>query len=436
MMWKDNELLIEIPLPRVKNRPLIVAHPASGSNYTAAWNVMIEHGEDFVLVCDDVGPHYPDEWPYHCNEVGAEYFVRMQNSTHGDRIYRNPDLKFDNLLVHRQKTALEGFQSMPLVDVLFVDWIPPFSENTPDLPFKKVAAAMADTCRDGGIILLDEKARRNFPHWFEFEDGEFGLEYLGRAEWPIPSLEMTQRVEISAEVFRVHNTKKQADVDDFLSTLTMERRMSPKELKLMRKRIPRRNDSLPDKDIWWERKFDSTFHQGFDEPEWPMPQASPWDFGRYKLWIDDLIKDSKRLRPISREIRSVNVGFEVQLIHGDIADHLDWLFLNNNSIILRRKHMVKCLERCPMLGERAIKLQPKWEDPLIQEMKWSGNESTPDLTSKLLDLSKDEINVATIAHSQANLEQLLDQCSKWKKENPNSPLESFTIFYLDEADYQ
>ena len=435
MMWKDNELIIEIPLPRVKDRPLIVAHPAAGSNYSAAWNVMIEHGEDFVLVCDDVGPHYPDEWPYHCDEVGAEYFVRMQNSTQGDRVYRNPDLKFDNLLVHRQMTALEGFQSMPLVDVLFVDWLPPFSENTPDLTFKKVAAAMADACRDGGIILLDEKAREHFPHWFEFEDGEFGLEHLGRAEWPILSLEMTQRVGISAEVFRVHNAKKQQGVDDFLSTLTMERRMSAKELKLMRKRMPRRNDSLPDKDEWWERKFDSTFHQGFIAPEWPMPQASPWDFGRYKLWIDDLIKNPERLKPISRDIRTLKIGFKIQLIHGDIKNHAEWLFLQNTSVILRAKQMVQCLEACPMLAERAIKLQPKWEDPLIQEMKWSGENATPDLTKKLLDLSKGQKNVATIAHEQGELENLLSQCKQWLKDNPNAGLECFTIFHLDKADY-
>ena len=60
MLWKNNQLFTDIPFPKVKDRPLIVAHPGAHMNYLASWNVMVDNEAPFVLVCDDLSPAYPD----------------------------------------------------------------------------------------------------------------------------------------------------------------------------------------------------------------------------------------------------------------------------------------------------------------------------------------------------------------------------------------
>ena len=60
MLWKNNQFFTDIPFPKVKDRPLIVAHPGAHMNYLASWNVMVDNEAPFVLVCDDLSPAYPD----------------------------------------------------------------------------------------------------------------------------------------------------------------------------------------------------------------------------------------------------------------------------------------------------------------------------------------------------------------------------------------
>ena len=48
MLWKDNQIFCDVPLPKVEDRPLIVSHPGAHGNYLASWNVMVDHGEPFV----------------------------------------------------------------------------------------------------------------------------------------------------------------------------------------------------------------------------------------------------------------------------------------------------------------------------------------------------------------------------------------------------
>ena len=65
MLWKNNQFFTDIPFPKVKDRPLIVAHPGAHMNYLASWNVMVDNEAPFVLVCDDLSRHdgisYPKE---------------------------------------------------------------------------------------------------------------------------------------------------------------------------------------------------------------------------------------------------------------------------------------------------------------------------------------------------------------------------------------
>lgn len=35
MLWKDNQIFCDVPLPKVEDRPLIVSHPGAHMNYLA-----------------------------------------------------------------------------------------------------------------------------------------------------------------------------------------------------------------------------------------------------------------------------------------------------------------------------------------------------------------------------------------------------------------
>ena len=79
MFWKNDEPFLEIPIPEPEDRPLIVYHPAAGINYLSSWSILVENQNPFVLVCDDIGPHYPDDWPFTRDITNSEYFVRKNH---------------------------------------------------------------------------------------------------------------------------------------------------------------------------------------------------------------------------------------------------------------------------------------------------------------------------------------------------------------------
>ena len=97
---------------KVKDRPLIVAHPGAHMNYLASWNVMVDNEAPFVLVCDDLSPAYPDGWWSSHSQNNSEYFARISNPQGIGQAYRNPDLGFQNLLIHRETEAKKGAQGL------------------------------------------------------------------------------------------------------------------------------------------------------------------------------------------------------------------------------------------------------------------------------------------------------------------------------------
>lgn len=436
MMWKDDLLFVEVPLPKAIDGLLIVVHPAAGGNYLASWNVMIEHAQPFVLVCDDVHPHYPDMWPHHTDDLGNEYFARIANPIGGGAAYRNPNLGFQNLLVHRELEGKEGYLSIPEIDILYLDWLTPFVDDDRK-SFMDCIAVMASRVKDGGIIILDKKHQGVCPQWFNFpEDGEFdvadgiSLQHIGKGVWPILGLEMPHGTIIEAEILRVNNSNQLGGTDDFLASLMVERRMDVASLKMMKNNVPQRWVEHPDRDYWIERYLDHVDSPSLPELEYPYPLAGPWNADRYKDWVQWLIDKSHHLRPVKRHAREFLFGgIKTIIIHGDITDHADWLFLKDASLILRNKQLATCLSRCLSLKTKAVKLQPKWEFQPIASLKWSGEDATDGLTHKLLNLALSPI-VATIAHGNATLEQL-----ELDLQTFDGPIEQLIIFHLDEDDY-
>ena len=119
---------------------------------------------------------------------------------------------------------------------------------------------------------------------------------------------------------------------------------------------------------------------------------------------------------------------DVTLVHGDITEHVDWLESINASLVLRRKLLTKCLELNPFLWKNSVNLQPKWENPPIPKLKWSGEDATDSLTSKLMKLSKTSV-LATIVHGLATLEDLKTQLTSCQD------IDEILIFYSDDNDY-
>ncbi len=446
MLWKDNQIFCDVPLPKVEDRPLIVSHPGAHMNYLASWNVMVDHGEPFVLVCDDFGPAYPDGWWAQHSKNGMEYFARLQNPQGVGQAYRNPDLPFQNLLVHRELDANKGMEDFPLIDIMYVDFIDIFLtyEGKADWrpTFLAAAPKMVEKVRDGGVLIIDRKNVHEDcgPQWLEFPQGEFQvapgitLEHVGKGEWLILDLELNGgKNEIEAEVFRVSNSNPLGNLDDFLAALMKERRLAPDDLKELKGTLPERWPEHPTHAEYCERLFEHYDHpQAFDRPLYPEPLVSSWDADQYEEWLQWLIDHPDNLRPIERNERILQMGnTKVRLVHGPIQAHLDWLQIRNASLVVRGSLREICLSQNIFLKKNAANLQPffRWKKP-IRHMKWSGNEATPNLTQELLKLSKTNV-MATISHGLGTLEELEAALIDY-----DGPVEELVIFHLDEGDYR
>jgi hypothetical protein len=88
-----------------------------------------------------------------------------------------------------------------------------------------------------------------------------------------------------------------------------------------------------------------------------------------------------------------------------------------------------CLSKWCWLQNNSVDLQPKWDSPLIPKLKWSGQDSTPELTLKLLELAKSDV-VATIVHGNGSLKELKKQLRKYKGD-----VKHLIIFHKDSGDY-
>jgi hypothetical protein len=435
MMWKNGYLFSSVPLPKVEGRPLIVSHPAADLNYINSWSIMVENDQPFILFCDDLGPRYPDDLPFIEDSLKHEYFSRIANPIIGGRAYRNPGLGYQNMLVHRQKDAIEGFNDIPLVDILYIDWLDIFPDGNGQSTFSEIMPKLARKVRDGGLIILDRKHDKVAPSWFTYSNlllstsHDVCLEHIGRGEWLIPYVDLPHTREIVAEVFKVTNNKAQEGVEEFLSSLMMERRLTPRDLKKIKHKLPKRWPGHPDRDSWMEKYMDYLDFPEMGEPYLPLPPLSSWKISEYSTWVQSLIDNPEQLRPIGRNERKLDLGIRVTLVNGDILDHLDWLLCNDASVVLRGRLMSKCLSKWCWLQTKAVDLQPKWEKPLIPKLIWSGPDATPNLTLKLLELAKSPV-VATIVHGDATLVQLKNQLKGY-----DGDVEHLIIFHKDEFDY-
>ncbi len=259
-------------------------------------------------------------------------------------------------------------------------------------------------------------------------------EPLGKAEWFIipegVELYHSGNQDIFADLFRISQKKQFPDCFDFLANLIKHRRMSVEELQEVIEKPPKRwpfHMSVNQYYNSWNR------HQEFGSGryEHPVPQGTPWKDEMFAQWIEWLIEHPDQLRPTKRKERHLKIGeVDVTLVHGDIAENLDWLESKNASLVLRRKLLTKCLVINPFLWKNSVNLQPKWEHPPIPKLIWSGKESTYNLSLKLMIKSKTK-TFATISHSEGKIESLLNGLKLMP-----ILLNQVIIFHIEEQDYK
>ena len=443
MLWKNNQFFTDIPFPKVKDRPLIVAHPGAHVNYLASWNVMVDNEAPFVLVCDDLSPAYPDGWWSPHSHNNAEYFARISNPQGIGQAYRNPDLGFQNLLIHREMEAKKGLKDYPFVDIMYIDFPEIFLERGFDFQSKEpvllqAASLLSSKVRDEGLIIFDLKNASqdtSLPKELIEINEDISWEYMGKAEWIIipkgVDLFHSGNQDVQAVIYKVRNKNKFPDCFDFLASLMKERRLSTDELENIKHLPPRWPFHIHQSeyiDAWLR-------HAEFGGTEpflHPMPLDSAWKEEEYKEWIQWLIQHPDQLRPQKRHERTMMIGnVEVTFVHGNILDHLDWLESINASLVLRRNLLTKCLERNPYLIKNSVNLQPRWDINPIPNLKWSGVHATKKLTYQIMRISQTNAP-ATIAHGDGSYKQILESCTLKDGDLP----QKLVIFYKDSNDYE
>ena len=442
MLWKNNQFFTDVPFPKVKDRPLIVAHPGAHMNYLASWNVMVDNEAPFVLVCDDLSPAFPDGWWSSHSQNNSEYFARISNPQGFGQAYRNPDLGFQNLLIHREMEAKKGLKDYPFIDIMYIDFPEIFLEggfdsesNEPML--LQAASLLSAKVRDEGLIIFDLKNASqdiSLPKVLVEINEDISWEYMGKAEWFIipkgVDLFHSGNQDVQAVIYKVRNNNKFPDCFDFLASLMKERRLTIDELGNIKHLPPRWPFHIHQSEYIdaWLRHAEFGGNEPFLHP---MPLDSAWKEEEYKEWIEWLMQHPEQLRPQDRQERTMKIGgVDVTFVHGDILDHLDWLESINASLVLRRKLLTKCLEKNPYLIKNSVNLQPRWDINPISNLKWSGSESTTNLTRLMMELCNTD-TMATISHGDGSLEYMLGNL----KSLVNISVNRVIIFHRDMNDF-
>ena len=443
MLWKNNKFFTDIPFPKVKDRPLVVAHPGAHMNYLASWNVMVDNEAPFVLVCDDLSPAYPDGWWSSHSQNNSEYFARISNPQGIGQAYRNPDLGFQNLLIHREMEAKKGLKDYPFIDIMYIDFPEIFLEGGFDFESEEpvllqAASLLSSKVRDEGLFIFDLKNASqdlSLPKGLIEINEDISWEYMGKAEWFIipkgVDLFHSGNQDVQAVIYKVRNKNKFPDCFDFLASLMKERRLTIDELGNIKHLPPRWPFHIHQSEYIdaWLRHAEFGGNEPFLHP---MPLDSAWKGEEYKEWIQWLIQHPEQLKPQERKERTMKIGdVDVTFVHGDILDHLDWLESINASLVLRRKLLTKCLEKNPYLIKNSVNLQPRWDINPIPNLKWSGSESTKNLARLMMELCNTD-TMATISHRDGTLKSLLESL----KHASNVAPKRLILFHLDHGDYQ
>ena len=356
-----------------KDRPLLLFHPACDRNYPSSWQLLLDIGAEFIHICNDIGPVYPEMFRH---ESGYQYFTRFGDmNRYEGQVYHNSQLKINHRQIHIEGDARQTLDTLPLVDIYYDDYPHAlFYEGGMDV--KSYLEKVSENIVDGGLLIFDLK---NFQHSNEVENWSYKLkqeslggkvEYLGRAEW-LNLTDIAIHNSSTAYVFKIHNEKeKSVQFSDWVKGVIPEYSCRNWLFSNISSRSVQKFSHIhsvsPDhyQEMWRN-------HIEYGSPMWsdyPAFETSVLDYVEYgksikrgeQKYLDDLIKKYEN-KP------------GIKTVKADIFDHLHWLWLNNYTVILRDKHEKKARRICPMLGQKLISVSSN--QYLNSKIGWSGEES-------------------------------------------------------------
>ena len=146
-----------------KDRPLLLFHPACDRNYPSSWQLLLDIGAEFIHICNDIGPAYPEMFRY---ESGYQYFTRFGDmNRYEGQVYHNSQLEVNHRQIHIEGDARQTLDTLPLVDIYYDDYpYALFHEGRMDV--KSYLEKISENIVDGGLLIFDLK---NFNHSNEVE---------------------------------------------------------------------------------------------------------------------------------------------------------------------------------------------------------------------------------------------------------------------------
>lgn len=470
----SDELNVGIDFTLDKSRPLVIAHPAAGNHYHASMSFIQEFDHPFIQLVIDLYPYFPDIWPGTVTTSGNFMkYQRINDTIDGYPVFRVCDNKQPHWQVQVTSDADEYLNSIPLVDILYLDWIDwvKIGKGDVEKPIQSILTHVAKFVRKGGLIILDHKhdLRRMFCV------NEIGTEslavnqslgsvlsYSGELEW-LGENSISELTAYSASMYVVSGNDENDMIDltvfqTWLSGLVPEFAQSLQQINSAIEAGRNQFDHVDAYtwDIWndnYIQKLTDDIIQ-VDYPN-PVPAMCTWKLKDYQKFLN-WVKNNPHLLAESNEPRSyvnTNHSHMVNIIHGDIVEISPNLFKENSLVAVRKSLGQKILNRCPWWTENIVELQSSrpWMENPIPGLLWSGDDVTIKLIGDIMELcySKflqkfpdsdkipESLEIITIANGNGGLDELLQGFDNFllRSKFPKKVKLNLTVVHLDIDDY-
>ena len=470
----SDELNVGIDFTLDKSRPLVIAHPAAGNHYHASMSFVQEFDHPFIQLVIDLYPYFPDTWPGTVTTSGNFMkYQRINDTIDGYPVFRVCDNKQPHWQVQVTSDADEYLNSIPLVDILYLDWIDwiKIGKGDGEKPIQSILTHVAKFVRKGGLIILDHKhdLRRIFCV------NEIGTEsvavnqslgtvlnYSGELEW-LGENSISELTAYSASMYVVSGNDENEMIDliafqTWISGLVPEFAQS---LQQINSAIEAGRNQFDHVDAYtWDMWNDNYIEKLTDDiiqvdyPN-PVPAMCTWKLKDYQKFLN-WVKNNPHLLAESNEPRSyvnTNHSHMVNIIHGDIVELSPILFKENSLVAVRKSLGQKILNRCPWWTENIVELQSSrpWMENPIPGLLWSGDDVTIKLVGDIMDLcyskfiekfpDSDKIpkslEIITIANGNGGLDELLQGFDNFllRSKFPKKVKLKLTVVHLDIGDY-
>jgi hypothetical protein len=470
----SDELNVGIDYTIDKSRPLVIAHPAAGNHYHASMSFIEEFDHPFIQLVIDLFPYFPDTWPGTVTTHGNFMkYQRINDTVEGYPVFRVCDNKQPHWQVQVTSDAEAYLNSIPLVDILYLDWIDwiKMGKDNGDKQIQSILTHVTKFVRKGGLIILDHKHDLTRMYCFN----EIGTEslavnqssgsvlnYSGELEW-LGDNSTSEFTAYSASMYVVTGNEENDIIDltafqEWIGGMVPEFAQSLQQINSAIEAGRNQFDHV-DAYTWdmWNDNYIQKLTDDIIEVDYPspVPAMCTWKLKDYQKFLN-WVKNNPQLTAKSQESRSYakeNHSHMVNIIHGDIIQLSPLLFRENSLVAVRKSLGQKILNRCPWWTENIVQLQSSrpWMENPIPSLLWSGDDVTIKLIGGIMDLcySKflqkfpdsnkipNSLEIITIANGNGELEELLQGFDNFllRSKFPKKVNLELTVVHLDSGDY-